>query len=72
MGSDAIWVIFMELPSPPASLPEGEGSVAEPTVFTPLPLGEGPGERVNISPTLHHYQIMDNEKWVVMQCGFSV
>ncbi len=50
-----MWVIFMELPSPPAPLPTGVGSVAEPTVFSPLLLGEGPGVRVNISPTLHHY-----------------
>ncbi len=35
-----------QLPSPPAPLPGGEGSVAEATVFSPLPLGEGPGVRV--------------------------
>ncbi len=38
----------IDFPSPPAPLPEGEGSVAEPAVFSPLPLGEGPGVRVKI------------------------
>ncbi len=45
-GSDAIWVIC--LPSPPAPLPEGEGRQATSVVFSPLPLGEGPGVRATL------------------------
>jgi len=58
MGSDAIWVILIELPSPPAPLPEGEGRKPLVPPVSPLPLGEGPGVRANISPTLHHYRKM--------------
>ncbi len=37
---------MVSFPSPPAPLPEGEGSQASMQVFSPLPLGEGPGVRV--------------------------
>ncbi len=51
-----MWVIDTFPPAPP---PKGEGRTAVPVVFTPLPLGEGPGVRANISPTLPHYQISE-------------
>ncbi len=49
-----MWVIF-RLPTPPAPRLTGVGGTTESEVFSPLPLGEGSGVRVNISPTLHHH-----------------